>query len=182
MSSTTITVHPGTIELVTSSQWQTRTLANTKTITRKCTTLWGKPDRVHAQNMEQLHAFDCHQNVAEPQVKENHKIYTSVHSNCESGLVIIYKHAAHRLVQHRLVQHRLQVVIASFSTPPIHTPTHTKHPHPHTHHSHCSPFLFLLPEAFNPFMNSSHVSIPSLWAGWAWVRTHAETVWHFAAY
>jgi len=52
--------------------------------------------------MEQLHAFDCHQNVAEPQATENHKIYTHVHRNCESGLVIIYKHAAHRLVQHRL--------------------------------------------------------------------------------
>ena len=35
-------------------------------ITRKCMTLWGEPDRVHPQNMEQLHAFDCHQNVAEP--------------------------------------------------------------------------------------------------------------------
>ena len=30
------------------------------------------------------------------------KIYTRVHRNCESGLAIIYKHAAHRLVQHRL--------------------------------------------------------------------------------
>ena len=47
--------------------------------------------------MEQFHAFDCHQNVAEPQATENR-----VHRNCESGLVIIYKHAAHRLVQHRL--------------------------------------------------------------------------------
>ena len=28
--------------------------------------------------------------------------YTRVHRNCESGLVIIYKHATHRLVQHRL--------------------------------------------------------------------------------
>ena len=52
-------------------------------------TLWSEPDRVHAQNMEQLHAFDCHQNVAEPQATENHKIYTRVHRNCESGLVII---------------------------------------------------------------------------------------------
>jgi len=26
----------------------------------------------------------------------------SVHRNCESGLAIIYKHAAHRLVQHML--------------------------------------------------------------------------------
>jgi len=64
-------------------------------ITRKCTTLWGEPDQVHVQNMEQLHAFDCHQNVAEPQATEKHR-------NCESGLVIIYKHAAHRLVKHRL--------------------------------------------------------------------------------
>ena len=30
------------------------------------------------------------------------KIYTHVHRNCESGLAIIYKHAAQRLVQHRL--------------------------------------------------------------------------------
>ena len=41
-------------------------------ITRKCTTLWVEPDRVHTHNMEQLHAFDCHQNVAEPQATENH--------------------------------------------------------------------------------------------------------------
>jgi len=34
--------------------------------------------------------------------RKSHKIYTHVHRNCESGLVIIYKHAAHRLVQHRL--------------------------------------------------------------------------------
>jgi len=75
----------------------------TRSIARKCTTLWGEPDQVHTQNiMEQLHAFDCHQNVAEAQATENHKIYTRVHRNCESGLVIIYKHAAHRLVQHRL--------------------------------------------------------------------------------
>ena len=57
--------------------------------------------------MEQLHAFDCHQNVAdEPQATENHIKYTYVYTGtaCESGLVIIglYKHAAHRLVQHRL--------------------------------------------------------------------------------
>ena len=63
-------------------------------------TLWGEPDRVHAHNMEQLHAFDCHQNVAEPQATENH--IKHVHRNCESGLVIIYKPAAHRLFQHRL--------------------------------------------------------------------------------
>jgi len=65
-------------------------------------TLWGEPDRVHVQSMEQLHAFDCHQSVAEPQATGNHIIYTRVHRNCESGLVITYRHAAHRLVQHRL--------------------------------------------------------------------------------
>ena len=48
--------------------------------TRKCTTLWGEPDRVHMQNMEQLHAFDCHRNVAEPQATENHKKYTHVYT------------------------------------------------------------------------------------------------------
>jgi len=30
-------------------------------------TLWGDPDRIRVQNMEQLHAYDCHQNVTEPQ-------------------------------------------------------------------------------------------------------------------
>ena len=34
--------------------------------------------------------------------RKSHKIYTRVHRNYESGLVIIYKHAAHRMVQHRL--------------------------------------------------------------------------------
>ena len=34
--------------------------------------------------------------------RKSHKIYTRVHRNCKSGLVIVYKHAAHRLVQHRL--------------------------------------------------------------------------------
>ena len=63
----------------------------------------GEPDRVHAQNMEQIHAFHSHQNVAEPQATENHtNLYTHVHKNCESDLVIMYKHAAHRLVQHRM--------------------------------------------------------------------------------
>jgi len=56
--------------------------------TRKCTTLWGEPDRVHAQNMEQLHAFDCHQNVAEPQATENDLItlvkYTQVYTETVS--------------------------------------------------------------------------------------------------
>ena len=53
-------------------------------ITRKCMTLWGEPDRVHVQNMEQLHAFDCHQNVTEPQATENHIKYTHVYSETVS--------------------------------------------------------------------------------------------------
>jgi len=66
-------------------------------------TLWGEPVRVHAQNMEEIHAFHSHHNVAEPRATENHtNLYTRVHKNCESGLVIVYKHAAHRLVQHRM--------------------------------------------------------------------------------
>jgi len=33
---------------------------------------------------------------------DHKKKYTCIHRNCESGLAIIYKHAAHRLVQHTL--------------------------------------------------------------------------------
>ena len=44
-------------------------------------------------------------------------IYTRVHRNCESGLVIIYKHAAHRLVQHRLQV--VQMAWTDDSTPAI---------------------------------------------------------------
>jgi len=36
------------------------------------------------QNMEQLHAFDCHQNVAEPQATENHIKYTQVYTGTVS--------------------------------------------------------------------------------------------------
>jgi len=50
------------------------------------------------QNMEQLHAYDCDQKVTEG----HRKPYTRVHRNCESGLAIIYRHAAHGMVQHRL--------------------------------------------------------------------------------
>ena len=35
-------------------------------------TLWGETERVHVQNMGQLHAHDCHQNVTEPQATEYH--------------------------------------------------------------------------------------------------------------
>ena len=46
-------------------------------ITRKCMTLWGDPERIHKQNMEQLHAYDCHLNVTETQATE---IHTHVHT------------------------------------------------------------------------------------------------------
>jgi len=50
-------------------------------------------DRMHMQNMEQLHWYDCHQNVSKPQAKQYHKKYTHiVHRNYESGLaIILYK-------------------------------------------------------------------------------------------
>ena len=49
-------------------------------ITRKCTTLCSQPDQVHMQNMEQLYACDCHQNVTEPQATESHIKYTHVYT------------------------------------------------------------------------------------------------------
>ena len=56
------------------------------------------------QSTEQLHAYDCHQNAAEPQATETTKKYTRVHRNInfESGLAVVYTHAAHRLIQHTL--------------------------------------------------------------------------------
>ena len=75
-------------------------------ITRKCTTLWGDPDRVHVQNMEQLHAYDCPQNVTEPQATARiSRKSTHVYRGAESGLatnIYYIKHAVHRLVQHTL--------------------------------------------------------------------------------
>jgi len=38
----------------------------------------GNPDQVHMQNMEQLHAYDCHQNVTERQATEYHQESTHV--------------------------------------------------------------------------------------------------------
>jgi len=39
------------------------------------------------QNIDQLHAYDCYQNVTDPQATEYQKRYTHVqHGNCESGL------------------------------------------------------------------------------------------------
>jgi len=39
--------------------------------------LWGKPQWVYMQSVEHLHAYDCHQNWAEPQATEVwHKEYT----------------------------------------------------------------------------------------------------------
>jgi len=54
------------------------------------------------QNMEQLHAYDCDQNVTEPRAIENHThVYTGSGTVSQAWL-IIYRHAAHGMVQHRL--------------------------------------------------------------------------------
>jgi len=37
--------------------------------TTKCTTLWGEPDQIHMQNMEQLHTYDSGH-------RKSHEIYT----------------------------------------------------------------------------------------------------------
>jgi len=34
----------------------------------ECTALWGKPERAHVLNVEQLHAHDCHQDETEPEI------------------------------------------------------------------------------------------------------------------
>jgi len=44
----------------------------------ECMTLWGEPERVHMQNMDQVHAQDYHQNVTEPQATEYHTKRTLV--------------------------------------------------------------------------------------------------------
>jgi len=64
-------------------------------ITRKCTTLWWEPDWVQAQNMEQLHAFDSHQNVAEPQATENQIKYTHVYTGTVSQAWLQYTSMLH---------------------------------------------------------------------------------------
>jgi len=48
-------------------------------------TLWGKPYHLHMQNMAELNAYDCHQNVTEPQATEYQKKSTCVYMNCEPG-------------------------------------------------------------------------------------------------
>jgi len=35
--------------------------------------LWGESDRMHMQNMEKINAYDCHQNVTEPQGTDCHR-------------------------------------------------------------------------------------------------------------
>ena len=52
----------------------------TSCYSRQYTTLWGEPDRILVQKMEQLHAYDCHQNVTEPQATENHIEYTHMYT------------------------------------------------------------------------------------------------------
>jgi len=42
--------------------------------------MWCEPERVRVQNMEQLHAHDCPQNVTEPQATEYHTKTTLVHN------------------------------------------------------------------------------------------------------
>ena len=41
----------------------------------ECRTLWGEPERVHVQNMEQLHAHDRYQNVAEHKTSGHSTVY-----------------------------------------------------------------------------------------------------------
>ena len=47
---------------------------------------------MHVENMEQLNAYNCHQNVTEPQATEYHKKGTHVYTNCGSGLSSIASH------------------------------------------------------------------------------------------
>ena len=47
-----------------------------------------------------MHTYDCHQN--ELNLRSQKITKKHVHRNCESGLAIIHKHVAHRLVQHKL--------------------------------------------------------------------------------
>jgi len=55
----------------------------TTIILDECTTLWGKPDRVHKQNMEQLNAYDSHQNLRPQNITK--RIHTHLHTNCVSA-------------------------------------------------------------------------------------------------
>ena len=52
----------------------------------------GKPDRVHVQNMEQLNAFDCHQNETEPQDTEYHrKVHMCAQTASQAQLQYVHK-------------------------------------------------------------------------------------------
>ena len=42
-------------------------------------TLWGEPKRVHMQNVEQLNAHDCHQNVIEYSTTSSHQKKTLIY-------------------------------------------------------------------------------------------------------
>ena len=46
----------------------------------ECRTLWGEPERVYVQNMEQLQAHDQYQNVTE------HKPQATVHKAKSTGM------------------------------------------------------------------------------------------------
>jgi len=52
--------------------------------------LWGKPDRVHVQNMKQLNEYDCHQNLRPLNITKRIHVYM----NCESGLATIMTNKA----------------------------------------------------------------------------------------
>ena len=56
---------------------------------------------MHKQNVDQLHAYDCYQNVTEPQTTEYHTKSTHMY-NAGTVSQAWLKHAAHRLVQHTL--------------------------------------------------------------------------------
>jgi len=69
----------------------------------ECTTLWGEPDQVHMQNIEQnIEHMTVIRMWLNLRPQKFTKKYIHIHRNCESGLATIYKHAAHRLVQHML--------------------------------------------------------------------------------
>ena len=58
-------------------------LPNLVNLLVECRTSWGEPERVHVQNMEQLHAHDRYQNVTEhkkPQATVHETKSTDMHN------------------------------------------------------------------------------------------------------
>ena len=55
----------------------THTHTYTPYLLDECTTLQGEPEGQHMQNVDQLHAHDCHQNVTESQPQNiTQKVHT----------------------------------------------------------------------------------------------------------